>query len=197
MPVLINKEVLEKCQAGDREGFRALFEAYRERVYGIALYFAGDTASAKDVAQEVFLKLFTCIKQYRGDASFDTWLYRLVVNCCIDERRKRRRFLPLDFLLGRTSMERDAATEHNHLRVEISDVVQLAVQKLKPKLRVPIILRYVEELSYEQIAAVLGCSQGTVASRLNRAHRALARRLGHLLDRTASGRTASEKSHVV
>ena len=94
-------------------------------------------------------------------------------------------------------MERDAATEHNHLRVEISDVVQLAVQKLKPKLRVPIILRYVEELSYEQIAAVLGCSQGTVASRLNRAHRALARRLGHLLDRTASGRTASEKSHVV
>lgn len=187
MQIPICKGLIERCQAGDRDAFRELFEAYRERVYGLAFHFVANEASAKDVAQEVFLKLFASLKEFRGSSSFDTWLYRLVVNCCMDEHRRNKRFLPLDFIRGSKTMRPAQPTEQAYLRAEIARAVQAAVKKLKPKLRVPILLRYVEELSYEEIATVLCCSQGTVASRLNRAHHILARKLGHLAGGDAAG----------
>src|ERR671932_821581 len=91
----INGRVIEACQRGDREAFRLLFEAYQDKVYSISLYyFKGDESAARDVTQQVFLKLLTRITQFRGGAEFTTWLYRLVVNACTDEQRKHRRFLP-------------------------------------------------------------------------------------------------------
>src|SRR4030095_756860 len=90
----VDDRVIEACQAGDREAFRLLFETYKDRVFSIACYsFGGDEAAAGDVSQQIFLKLMTSISQFRGDSAFTTWLYRLVVNACIDEQRKRRRFL--------------------------------------------------------------------------------------------------------
>src|ERR671916_2796869 len=86
--------VIEACTQGDRDAFRLLFERHKDRVYSVALYFfGGDEALAADVTQQVFLKLFTRIGQYQGEAEFTTWLYRLTTNACIDEQRKRRRFL--------------------------------------------------------------------------------------------------------
>src|SRR5215210_5214098 len=86
--------VIEACRSGDREAFRQLFETYKDRVYSVALYFfGGDEATASDVTQQVFLKLFSKIGQFHGDAEFTTWLYRLTTNACIDEQRRRRRFL--------------------------------------------------------------------------------------------------------
>ena len=126
------------------------------------------------------MKLMTRIGQFRGSSEFTTWLHRLVVNCCLDERRKQRRFVPLaEFGLTKTS-RRQISQATTYARRELAGQVQAAIADLKPKLRWPILLKYVEGLSYEEIAAVLGCSKGTVASRLNRGHKALAKRLGHL-----------------
>src|SRR5919108_5390482 len=92
---LISGQVIEACQQGDRAAFQLLFETYKDKVFSIAVYSSGgDRTLAEDVTQQIFLKLFTAIRQFRGDSEFTTWLYRLVVNACLDERRKRRRWLP-------------------------------------------------------------------------------------------------------
>src|SRR5262249_37501843 len=148
--------------------------------------------------QQVFLKLFTSIGQFRHDAGFGTWLYRLVVNACLDEERRRRRFISLDsFRFGRFGQkEREPvrAEERRQLHavtqrgieedrcaeIETSAAVNAAVRELSPKLRMAILLKYFEGLSYDAMARVLDCSMGTVASRLNRGHKELARKLAHL-----------------
>ena len=178
---MINAQVIAACQQGDRDAFRLLFEAYKDRVFSIAVYsFGGDETAAGDVTQQIFLKLMTSINQFRGDAEFTTWLYRLVVNACIDEQRRRRRFLPFGELTTVSRIEDRRPQEKHYARVEIADSVKAAINELKPKFRLTILLKYIEGLSYEEIAAVMGCSIGTVASRLNRGHKALARRLVHL-----------------
>ena len=184
----VDERVIEDCQQGDREAFRLLFEAYKDRVFSIAVYsFGGDDAAAGDVTQQVFLKLLTTITQFRGDSEFTTWLYRLVVNTCIDEQRRRRRFLPFGESDAVSRMEDRRPQEKHYARLEIADSVKVAISELKPKFRLPILLRYIEDLSYEEIADVLGCSKGTVASRLNRGHKALAKRLAHLRGQVVLG----------
>lgn len=174
--------LIGQCQAGDRDAFRGLYDQYGDAVYSIAWHFSGDAAIAKDVTQQVFLKLFTAIGQYRGDSSFRTWLYRIVANACEDERRRRRRWMPfVEESLGALGRVRQSQVASANRR-EVADEVTAAIAALSPKLRLPIVLRYVEELSYEEIAETLGLSMGTVASRLSRGHRALADRLGHLRD---------------
>ena len=183
---IVDERVIEACQAGDREAFRLLFETYKDRVFSIAVYsFRGDVTAASDVSQHVFLKLMTNIGQFRGDSAFTTWLYRLVVNACTDEQRKRRRFLPFGEPAPMSKFADRRPQEKRYAKLEIADSVQAAIQELKPKLRLPILLKYVEDLSYEEIASVLGCSKGTVASRLNRGHQALARKLVHLRNEVA------------
>lgn len=180
---IIDESVIAACQEGDREAFRLLFETYKDRVFSIAVYsFGGDRTAASDVSQQIFLKLITSISQFRGDSAFTTWLYRLVVNTCTDEHRKRRRFLAFDEHIPMTRIEDKRPQEKLFAKLEVADSVQAAIKELKPKLRMTILLKYVEGLSYEEIADVLGCSKGTVASRLNRGHQSLARRLSHLRD---------------
>jgi RNA polymerase sigma-70 factor (ECF subfamily) len=173
--------IIESCQRGDREAFRALFETYKDRVYSVALYFFdGDDALASDVTQQVFLKLFTRITQFRHESEFTTWLYRLTTNVCIDEQRRRRRFDPLAEVAPHKLGRVRGAAEERVMRRELAAEVAEAVGALKPKLRMAILLKYFEELSYAEIADALGCSQGTIASRINRGHKILARRLKHL-----------------
>jgi RNA polymerase sigma-70 factor (ECF subfamily) len=173
--------LVESCQRGDREAFRQLFEGYQDKVYSVALYFfGGDEALAADVTQQVFLKLFTRITQFRHQSEFSTWLYRLTTNACIDEQRRRRRFDPISDELSPALTRARGSAEDGIARREVRDELQGAIAALKPKLRIAILLKYCEELSYAEIADALGCSQGTVASRINRGHKILARRLGHL-----------------
>jgi len=178
---LIDGRVIEACQQGDRAAFQLLFETYKDRVFSIAVYSSGgDRAIADDVTQQIFLKLFTAIRQFRGDAEFTTWLYRLVVNACLDEKRRRRRLLPWGEEVALRNPSDKKPQEKQYARLEVSQAVQAAIAELKPKFRLPILLRYIEGLSYEEIASVMGCSKGTVASRLNRGHSQLAKRLSHL-----------------
>jgi RNA polymerase sigma-70 factor, ECF subfamily len=175
----IDRRVIAACQQGDRDALRLLFEAYKDRVFSIAVYsLDGDEAAAGDVTQQIFLKLMTRIGQFRGDSEFSTWLYRMVINSCHDEQRKQRRFLPLTTL--ESTRAKNASPEKNYARDERAQTIRTAISELKPKMRMPILLKYVEGFSYEEIAQVLGCSKGTVASRLNRGHKALAKRLRHL-----------------
>ena len=180
---LINGQVIEACQQGDRDAFKCLFEAYKDKVFSIAVYSTGgDRALAEDVTQQIFLKLFTAIRQFRGDSEFTTWLYRLVVNACLDERRKGKRWISLETTSAQGAMQKPAdkkPQERQYARFEVAEAVRLAISELKPAFRLPILLKYVEGLSYEEIAEVMGCSKGTVASRLNRGHSQLAKRLSH------------------
>lgn len=178
---LIDGRVIEACQQGDRAAFQLLFEAYKDKVFSIAVYsIGGDRSTADDVTQQVFLKLFTAIRQFRGDSEFTTWLYRLVVNACLDERRRHRRLLPWGETVAMRNPGDKKPQEKQYARLEISEAVREAIAELKPKFRLPILLKYIEGLSYEEIASVMGCSKGTVASRLNRGHSQLAKRLSHL-----------------
>ncbi|HYP25271.1 MAG TPA: sigma-70 family RNA polymerase sigma factor [Blastocatellia bacterium] len=172
--------IIEGCRRGDRAAFHMLFELHKDRVYSIALHFTGEEASARDVSQQVFLKLFTAINQYRNESQFTTWLYRVVANVCLDEQRKHKRFVPIGHTVEVNNMVTKGSQEDTYIRREMQDSVRAAISDLSPKLRLPILLKYVEDLSYDEIASVLGCSKGTVASRLNRGHKALARKLGHL-----------------
>ena len=185
------RRLIEACQQGDREAFRELFDAHKDRVWSVAVHFTADENAARDVTQQVFLKLFTNITQFRHEANFKTWLYRLVANECLDEFRKRRRLVSFDFFrsddhddeYGEVDMRdwrQEPFQEESLARLEVSEAVKAAVMQLKPKLRMAILLKYFEDLSYEQMAEALGCSTGTVASRLNRGHKALAQKLAHL-----------------
>ncbi len=175
---------------GDDPGARdaaltALFDRHQRRVYNVALRVLGDRDAAQDVVQEIFLTLPRRVRTWRGDAAFSSWLYRATVNRAIDRRRRegRRAAASLDDLAvdleaaalpGRPDVDQTLAGE----RAETARRVQRALLRLSPKLRAVAVLRYVEGLSYEQLAEVLDCSIGTVKSRLNRAHQALQDLLG-------------------
>jgi RNA polymerase sigma-70 factor (ECF subfamily) len=168
----ISAAIIEACRSGDRDAFRVLYDTYKDTVYSISLYFFhGDPVAAGDVTQQVFLKLMTTIGQFRGDAEFSTWLYRLVVNACTDAARRRKPDAISDHLAVSGSQEEDYA------RAQMAESVRAGVSALPPKFRIAVLLRHFEDLSYEQMAIALNCSMGTVASRLSRGHKILAERL--------------------
>lgn len=169
-------EAVELCRRGQREGFRLLYELHANAVYSLALRYSGNEAAARDIAQEVFLKLFARIREFRGEARFESWLFRLVVNACMDERRRTRRLVALEEVEMRAVESPARAAQ----QAALSAAVQEAVLRLKPHLRMAILLRHMQGLSYDEMATAMGCGKGTVASRLNRAHQELAGLLGHL-----------------
>jgi RNA polymerase sigma-70 factor (ECF subfamily) len=176
------KDLVERCQSGrpDSDAFRALFDRYKDKVYSIALRYSGDPSVAQDIAQDTFLKLFGGIGTFRGEANFDSWLYRLVVNACFDQKRKTRRLTPLVDGFLDLFHSPDASALDEVLRAEMSAHIRSVVETLPPDQRMVIVLRYTEGLSYEEIATILGCPAGTIASRLSRVHKVLERRLVRL-----------------
>jgi RNA polymerase sigma-70 factor (ECF subfamily) len=172
-----DRELIAACLRGESEAFRELFERHKDKVYSIALRYSGDAAVAQDIAQETFLKLFTSLKSFRGESDFSSWLYRLVVNSCLDQKRKTRRFTPLlDEALAMLHSPHLSALDEV-VRAELSHHVRTVVDNLADEQRILIVLRYTQGLSYDEIARILGTSNGTIASRLNRIHKTLERRL--------------------
>ena len=152
------------------DDLRALYEQYAGRIFTLARYALGSEVAAEDAVQSIFLKAFQSRERFRGEAAASTWLWRIAVNHCNDELRRRRRRaeeVPLDAILGWAD---DAHTpEQRHAVKQVDEIVARALLELSPKLRTVVVLRYVEEMPYDEIAAVLGCSVGTVSSRLARA----------------------------
>jgi len=179
----ISPAILDACRRGDREAFRELYEAYKDRVHSIAFYFfQADADAACEVTQQVFLKLMREMARFRGEAAFSTWLYRLVMNACLDRLRGRRADvvaadpMTFDAMLAAPA----PSPEETFAQHEVARSVQRAVATLPPKLRAAILLRYFDDLSYSDMAIALSCSMGTVASRLSRGHRLLAKKLAPL-----------------
>ena len=175
--------LVTRCCDPNSDEFEAAFEAlytrYRDRVYSMAYRITGNATDAMDVVQEAFSLLFRKISGFRGEALFSTWLFRIVVNCAIDARRQKR-----SGIRGRTaSLDAGSLAEPVQTGVdgptevaehhELGDHLHVSLQRLSPKLRAILVLRYLEHQSYEQLAATLEMSMGTVKSRLARAHVAL------------------------
>ena len=183
-----DQELIEGCRRGDSEAFRALFERHKDKVYSIALRYSGDPAVAQDIAQETFLKLFVGLKTFRGESDFGAWLYRLVVNSCFDQKRRVRRLMPLlDEALAMLQAP-DISALDEIVRAELSAHLRAVLGDLSDEQRMLLVLRYTQSLSYDEIAGILECSGGTIASRLNRIHRMLERRLARFAGRKDGNR---------
>lgn len=193
-------QLIKRCQEAPAEGlegaFRELYDQYKDRVYNVCYRITGNSADALDAAQETFGILFRKIGGFRFESKFSSWVYRIAVNASIDLKRRvsSRWVASLDAIREGESRE----FESNRIDLseedgegpmrqagkrELENEVQHAILRLSPKMRAITVLRYIEDLSYEQIAEALQISIGTVKSRLARAHQALDRELTPVLDK--------------
>jgi RNA polymerase sigma-70 factor, ECF subfamily len=173
------KDLIEACKRGDSSAFRQIYEMYKDKVYSLGFYMTGDKEAAKDITQQIFMKVFTSILTFQHRASFSSWLFRLAVNVCRDYQRSAQRMKIFSSGLTNSVVAYEPAPtmEESLCKEYALEMVQRVVRKLSPKLRSVIVLKYIEDLSYSEIAELLGCSIGTVSSRLNRSHKILAEEL--------------------
>jgi RNA polymerase sigma-70 factor (ECF subfamily) len=179
-------ELVRRCKDGDRQAFHELVERYQRKVVAIALGMLHDREDALEVSQEAFAKVFTSIQQFKEEASFYTWLYRIVVNLAIDRQRQKSR-QPIAERDDQDDGEGDridaipaASSADPYEQVkdqELGERIRAALAELTPAHKAVILLREVEGLSYEEISEVLQCSRGTVMSRLHYARKRLQSRL--------------------
>jgi RNA polymerase sigma-70 factor, ECF subfamily len=176
---LRERELIISAQGGDRAAQKSIYKLYRERVHNIVFYSLGDAVFAEDVSQAIFLKIFRALPGFRFESSLATWIYRIALNECMNQnRRTGAQYVPLDAILGSgDDIDTTLLPDLEHERSQRQEIIQQAVMELSPKLRTVIVLKYLEGLSYEEIAQVLDCSIGTVASRLSRALAGLESRL--------------------
>jgi RNA polymerase sigma-70 factor (ECF subfamily) len=177
MTFINESNLIERFKKGDPSAFEAILLKHQDRIYNLCRYMLRDLQDAQDAAQDVFLKAYRGLEGFRPDASHYTWLYRIAVNTCLDYKRKSRREAFRSEPLTEDLPSDEPFPEQLYESAEIHESMQLALQKLPEKLRAAIVLREIEELSYEEIAQVLHTSPGTVKSRISRARE----QLRHLL----------------
>jgi len=180
-------ELVEKSVGGDRDALERLILRHQAWIYNIAVRMVFQPHDAEEITQEVLVKIITKLSTFKGECKFRTWLYRIVANVCTDEHRKRRRFVPFSPEIEVRHMTEHGSQESRFHRKEVAESVRGAISELTPKLRLPILLKYVEGLSYDEIAQALDLSIGTVSSRLNRGHKMLAQKLSHLRGEFVAG----------
>ena len=167
-------EIVARCQEGDREAQRQLYEIHSRKIFQLMRRMAGNEDAA-DLTQQVFLRVFQNIGQFTGRSRFETWMYRLAVNECLDHLRERGRH-------GHGPLEQEPASDSlsHTVQIEHKDLLEQALSRLDAELRTIFVLREVGGLRYREIAEALQLSDGTVASRLNRARRQLKQHLVEL-----------------
>lgn len=179
-PIAVREQELAVAiQRGTPGAFHMLYEVYYHRVHNQVLYLIGNEHHAQDVLQSIFLKVFGGLRRFRFQSSLATWIYRIAHNECQDfHRRRGASHVPLEAVLGSNDeMDSRPLSYDQHAHHERQEIIYQAVMQLPLKLREVVLLRYVEDLSYSEIGSVLGCSLGTVASRLSRALEELEERL--------------------
>jgi RNA polymerase sigma-70 factor, ECF subfamily len=159
-----------------RNALARLFVETRAYVYGVALHATGNPAAAGDATQEVYLKLMAHLGQYAGRAGFRTWLFRVTVNAARDQHRRGRRLASADPVTVDIPDPAPSAREEL-IAAERAALVRRQLARLPDSLRLPLVLRYVAGLSYDEIGQVLSLRAGTVASRLSRGLSRLGRSL--------------------
>ena len=178
-----DEELVRLVVAGERDLFAPIYERYYWRVFRMSYGMTGDHGNAEDLTQEIFMRAYQRLREFRGQSAFSTWLYRVAVNHSLNYGRKRRGEAreespgETDPLPG---VGESTTAEAAVMRQQVTEQIHRALLALKPKLRMIVILKDIEGLSYEEIAQRANCSTGTVASRLNRSRKLLARKLEHL-----------------
>jgi len=173
------QEAIERAAQGDKTAFGKLFDWRQRFVYNVAYRMLGDSDAAEDVAQEVFLAVWRSLPQFRGESRFSTWLYRITVNRTLNRIKQEKKVTPLrneERLVANgeapgESVEREQAKEE----------LNVLLAKIAPERRLVIVLREIEGLSYEEIAATINLPVGTVRSRLNRGRKELEKVAGEEL----------------
>jgi RNA polymerase sigma-70 factor, ECF subfamily len=161
MEPVTDLELVEEVRSGKRQAFTELMRRHQERIYWVARRILGDHADADDVTQETFVKAFTNLGDFRGDASFFTWIYRIAINLSLNALRKRHL---IDYLkeseLAR-KVFRSQEDPHRDLEAkEMHSLVARAVATLPDKQRAVFVMRYYDEMSYEEISQILKTSVG-------------------------------------
>ena len=183
-------ELVRRAQRNERGAFDLLVLKYQHKVVKLVARLLRDPAEAEDVAQEAFVKAYRALGSFRGDSAFYTWLYRIAVNTARNAIASRQR-RPVDYEAELSESEQsNLASRLRHtdtpeataLSEEIRETVNEAIERLPEDLRTAIVLREVEGLSYEEIAAAMDCPVGTVRSRIFRAREAIDRALKPLLE---------------
>ena len=170
------KDFVVRCQNGDKGAMEALMRHYQQWVYIIAYGMLGNPEDASDMAQDVFLWLWENIGQFQFRSRFSTWLYRIVTNRCINvkDQKKRRKTEPTEIDDSQPWVPVDTATpEQSVLLAEQREILQKALAELRDDYRKILILREMQNLSYEELAEVIGCSVGRVKSKLHEARKVL------------------------
>jgi RNA polymerase sigma-70 factor (ECF subfamily) len=189
----LDQELVRRVQRGDSTAFDTLVRKYQHRIVGLIGRYVSDWSECQDVAQDVFMRAYRALPNFRGDAQFYTWLHRIAVNTAKNHLVAQNRRPPTDdidaadaeqFDVGMRLRDTDTP-EHELLRQEIERTVMRAVESLPEDLKVAITLREVDGLSYDEIAQRMGCPIGTVRSRIFRARDAIDAHLKPLLDTDA------------
>lgn len=189
----LDQELVRRVQRGDSTAFDALVRKYQHRIVGLIGRYVSDWSECQDVAQDVFMRAYRALPNFRGDAQFYTWLHRIAVNTAKNHLVAQNRRPPTgdidaadaeQFDVGMRLRDTDTP-EHELLRQEIESTVMRAVESLPEDLKVAITLREVDGLSYDEIAQRMGCPIGTVRSRIFRARDAIDAQLKPLLDNDA------------
>ena len=183
--------LVRRVQRGDKGAFDALVLKYQHKVVKLVMRYVRNPAEAEDIAQEAFIKAYRALPQFRGDSAFYTWLYRIAINTAKNAVVSRDRS-PVEYDLDRNNNDesydmqgrmKDSETpEGLVLTDEIRSIVNAAIEALPEDLRTAIVLRELEGLSYEEIAAAMDCPVGTVRSRIFRAREAIDRRLREVFE---------------
>lgn len=180
-----------QAQAGSQDAFCELVERYKGKAMSIAIGLLGNVEEAKDASQEAFVKAYRALPGFRAEASLATWLYRIVVNECHDllrARARRRLWSPaptadeeavdfLELIPSDQASARDLADDTERARL-----LRGAIAQLSPRQRAVVTLRYLQDLSVDEVAEVLGCAAGTVKAQLARALRHLRAQLNGIVE---------------
>lgn len=162
------KDLICRAARGDAEAFRQLVEAYQTPAYRLAARMCGPD-SAEDVTQEAFLAAWRALPEFRGDCRFSTWLYRLVSNAAIDCLRREKKHRDTGDVDDLELPDGSPSPQEQAERSDTRDAVRRALDRLSPEHRQVLLLRFMQELDYGEIARALNVSEGTVKSRINRA----------------------------
>lgn len=186
----LDLELVKRVQSGDKTAFDVLVLKYQHRIGAVIGRFVHDYAESQDIAQETFIRAYRALNNFRGDAQFYTWLYRIAVNTAKNHLVSMKRRPPTsdvdaddaEHFDGAYRMHDSDTPEHELLREEIANTVSEVVAELPEELRQAITLREMEGLSYEEISETMDCPIGTVRSRIFRAREAIDLRLRPLMD---------------
>lgn len=186
----LDQALVQRVQRGDRTAFDLLVRKYQSRVVALIGRYVHDWNECQDVAQDTFVRAWKALANFRGDAQFYTWLYRIAVNTAKNHLVATNRRPPAEDIdvadavnfAGASRLRDDDTPEHELLREEIEQTVAATVATLPEELRVAVTLREVDGLSYEEIAEKMHCPIGTVRSRIFRAREAIDQKLRPLLE---------------